>query len=210
MSTSVESKLAVIEGKWDNKMNISVKGLFDILSDINFDTPHAYIYEMFCDANALTNIINRMATDKDIKYLYIGAHGNQSSIRGSGGDVSRTKLRNILANLNIGTMEGLFLGSCLFGHEDNGDFLLNPRGIRNPPIKWIAGYTKSINWIDSSALDILFWNKFFSFPGPAIHRIESTALATQRLAPGLVVELGFCVYTKKKGPNGGIKNLLEF
>jgi len=156
-----KSQLAVLEGKWSEQTNISVKGLFDILSDINFKTPHSYIYEMFCDAAALNNIVSRMGDNNDIRYLYIGAHGNQTSISGSGGNISRVQLRNTLIKLNAGTMEGLFLGSCLFGDKKNSRFLLNPPNNNNPPIKWVAGYTKNIDWIDSSVLDMLFWNKFF-------------------------------------------------
>ena len=134
MSNS-KSQLAVIEGKWSNKTNISVKGLFDVLSDINFTTPHAYIYEMFCDASAFNNIVRRMGKEENIKFIYIGAHGNQKLISGSGGYVSRVQLKNSLVQLNTGAIEGIFLGSCLFGHVENGSFLLNPPNDTNPPIK---------------------------------------------------------------------------
>ncbi len=204
-----QSQLAVIEGKWSKRTNISVKGLFDILSDINFKTPHAYTYEMFCDSTSFNNITNRMGANSDIRYLYIGAHGNQNLISGSGGDISKIQLKNALVKLNNGAMEGLFLGSCLFGHEENGSFLLNPPNNNNPPIKWIAGYTESIDWIDSSVLDLLFWNKFFYSDGTPVERIRSVAKQIKQLVPGLIDELGFRIYIRKKGPSGDIKNLLE-
>lgn len=204
------SKLAVIEGKWSNRTNISVKGLFDILSDINFKTPHAYVYEMFCNSASLSNIVSRMGKNSSIRYLYIGAHGSDNAISCSGGKVTRAQLKHGLSTLNAGAVEGLFLGSCLFGHKENGDFLLNPPSSDNPPIKWVAGYTESIDWIDSSVLDLLFWNKFFeSNTTTPVEHIEATCKAIKELAPGLINKLGFSVYARKKGPRGGIRSLLE-
>jgi hypothetical protein len=206
----LDSKLAVIEGKWSDRTNISVKGLFDILSDINFKTPHAYVYEMFCNSASLKNIVSRMGRNPSIRYLYIGAHGSDNAIGCSGGKVTRRQLKHALSALNAGAVEGLFLGSCLFGHEENGDFLLNPPNSQNPPIKWVAGYNKSIDWIDSSVLDLLFWNKFFESDATTpVERIEATGKAIKKLAPGLIKELGFSVYKRARGPGGGIRSLLE-
>ena len=206
------SGLAVVEGKWSAQTNVSVKGLFDILSDINFDTPHAYLFEMFCDASSLDNIVGRMGKDSSVRYLYIGAHGTDDGIEGSGGKVSRTKLRNSLSKLASGSLEGLFLGTCSFGQDWNAEYLLSPPSIPNPPIKWVAGYTEYIDWIDSSVLDLLFWNTIldrrFARETP-VERIRLAAEEILKLAPGLVEELGFCVYIRKKGPGGGILNLLQ-
>lgn len=209
--SKLDSRIAVIEGKWSDKTNISVKGLFDVLSDINFKTPHAYVYEMFCNYASLTNIVQRMGNNSSIRYLYIGAHGNDDAICCSGGQVTRTQLKNALSRLNTGALYGLFLGSCFFGRQENGEFLLNPPSKAHPPIKWVAGYTKSVDWIDSSVLDLLFWNKFFELKKRTtpVEHIEVTAEAIKKLAPGLIAALGFSIYTRRKGPGGGIRNLLE-
>lgn len=206
----IKSQLAVVEGKWGAKTNVSVRSLFDVLVDINFKTPHAYVYEMFCDAHALDNIIARMGNDEHVRYLYIGAHGSGRSISGSGGTVSRAQLKNSLVRLlsNGQTIEGIFLGTCFFGNEENAAFVLNPNNDPHPPIKWVAGYRESIDWIDSSVLDLLFWNKFFSSNGTPIQRIEQTAQQILKAAPGLVRDLGFCIYRRKRGPNGGIRDLM--
>jgi len=205
----LNSGMAVIEGKWNSKTNISVKALFDILSDINFNTPHAYVYEMFCDSGSLSNIVSRMGKDSNIRYLYVGAHGTDNAIHCSGGRVTRTQLKNSLSNLSDGAIQGLFLGSCLFGHAENGNFLLNPPDGK-PPIKWVAGYQESVDWIDSSALDLLFWNTFFELRKmPPVERIKETAKRIREKAGGLVDELGFSIYARRKGPRGGIRNLLD-
>ena len=208
--TKTKSQLAVIEGKWEKRSNISIKGLFDILSDIYFDSPHSYIYEMFCDAAALNNIIKQMGEDKQVRYIYVGCHGSLDSISGSGGKVSKTQLKNTLVRLsgNGSIIEGIFLGTCFFGQQENAEFLLIPPKNNNPPIKWVAGYTESIDWIDSSVLDLLFWKKFFESSGTPVERIRYAAQEIKRAASGLIEELGFCIYVRKKGPGGGVKNLL--
>ena len=59
-------------------------------------------------------------------------------------------------------------------------------------------------------LDLLFWNKFFeSARTTPVERIEATAQAIKKLAPGLVKELAFSIYARKSGPGGGVRNLLE-
>ena len=202
-----KSRLAVIEGKWGKNTNVSVKALFDVLSDINFDTPHAYAYEMFCDAASLDNIISRMGANKSIKYLYIGAHGENDAISAPGGKIKRTKLKNSLLKLREGSMEGLFLGSCLFGSAANMRHILCPPLGANPPVKWVAGYTEKIDWVQSSVLDLLFWKLIFENPAAPTIQIERVAERLRDLEPGLVTELGFCIYVRSTASKG-VRNLL--
>lgn len=63
--------------------------------------------------------------------------------------------------------------------------------------------------MESSVLDMLFWNKFFRSAGTPIERIEGVASELKVLVPGLISELGFCIYRRKKGKCGGVVNMLE-
>ena len=65
---SNETKMAVVEGKWFKDQNISVRGLFDLVSDINFDSPHNYHYEMFNNGAALQEIMERLASKNNIHH----------------------------------------------------------------------------------------------------------------------------------------------
>ena len=142
-----KSSLAVVEGKWSSKTNISVKSLFDLLSDLNFASPHEYLYEMFCDDASLENIIARMGKARDVKFIYIGAHGTNGSLHASGGRVSRTRLKNILGSLGTSSIEGVFLGSCLFGQPENAEFLLSPPNGSSAPINgWLDTLRKLTGW----------------------------------------------------------------
>lgn len=203
-----KSGIAVIEGKWSSKTNISVKSLFDLLSDLNFDNPHEYHYEMFCDDRSLENIIERMGSARGIRYLYLGAHGSDDYINAVGGQVSRARLKNILGRLGGKGIDGAFIGSCLFGREENAEYLFLPGKGRPAPMKWLAGYTTEIDWIDSSVLDLLFWNKYFSYGGSPLERIEKVAKELTSLVPGLIRELGFCIYRRKHLSPNVVVNIL--
>lgn len=204
------TQLAVLEGRWKDDSNISVRGLFDLLSDIHCRTPHGYHYEMFCDRAALKNMIDRVADDDRLHYVYIGAHGDEDGIFGSDDTcISRQAIKGMFKNWLPGTVDGLYLGTCLFGHETNADYLLNPANPRDkPPFKWVAGYENAVDWIDSSALDLLFWNTFLDCSDTLspLARIKATAAVLNRQAPGLVKDLGFQVFVRHRG---GVRGLLD-
>ena len=66
--------LAVIESRWEEDGNSSVRGLFDLLADIHEDNPSDYHYEMFNNQASLEEIILRTAGRK--RNLYIASHAN--------------------------------------------------------------------------------------------------------------------------------------
>ena len=207
---NLRSGIAVVEGKWWKHINISVQSFFELISDIHYDNPHAYYYEMFCDASALRSVVGRVSKMRGVRYVYVATHGTDNGIYGSDGVlISRAQLKNIL--LAATALDGLFMGSCWFTDADNADFLLNPpnnNGAR-PPMTWIAGYTTPADWIDSSAMDMYFWNRFLKFSDrPPRRRIEDTAHVIRKVAPGLVKRLGMRIFVRRMG-GGGLVNLLE-
>src|SRR5262249_535799 len=122
--------------------------------------PHSVRYDMFAEENSLLQIINSIADDREIHSIYIGAHGDDSRIAGlDEADISRARLRNMLRNANVsGSISGLYFGSWLIANERNALFLLSDTPTTG--LKWIAGYTKIVDWIDSSAVDMIFWSKY--------------------------------------------------
>lgn len=185
-------KLAVIEGKWFRKQNTSVRGMFDLLSDIHCDSPHHYHYEMFNDGRAFREILVRLSAADGIHNIYVAGHGAENAIYGSNGDsISKTIIKNTISEAagNAGRLDSLYFGSCLFGNVDVLSELLEA-GTR---IKWIAGYEKSIDFIDSSSFDWLFWNRYVRTEGTALERIYKTVDRLQKDAPGLIQRLGFRV-----------------
>ena len=204
------SGLVALEGKWSKSSNVSVKSLFDVLVDINFGNPHAYYFEHFANGGALSAIVENNI--RGAKYLYIGAHGDENGICGSSDFISRTTLRNIFTRLSS-SIRGIFLGSCLFGSENNADFLFDALP---SSVKWIAGYNMSVDWIESSVLDLLFWNTLFAWDRPtktfvfsAKETVESTCEEIQEYAPGLVGMWEFQVFMRSAGRGTGLRRLLQ-
>ena len=148
--------LAVIESRWWQKGNHSVKETFDTLAGVYSDNPFDYHYEMFNNGESLKEVIPRVAQQQSVHYVYIAAHGDEKQISGAGTNVvSRTKLRNILKTLSDKQLIGLYFGSCSFGNQT--------KYFREScNLTWVAGFSQDVYWIDSAALDLFFWNSYYS------------------------------------------------
>jgi len=203
-------ELAVIEGRWNPDLNISVASTFDMLSDLLYGTPHGYFHHHFSNAQSLEHVIRHVASRQHLRFLYIGAHGNQTHIAGSlgsdDGKVTRSQLKNILWKIwsqGLGHFDGLFLGACGFATNENAEMLLC--GDKAPKsLKWVAGYAETIDWVDSSLLDVLFFRRVLAAAGSSpVERVKWAARDLEALAPGLCAKLGFNVYIRKVGPNAG-------
>ena len=144
--------MIVAEGHWYNYSNNSVKKLFELLSDLLKGNNNAYKYLNFADPTSFSSSLSALTNNNYYKYLYVGSHGNTDGVYGSdeAKPISRTILKNSLSNYT-----GLYLGTCLFGYEENCKWL-----VENSNLTWCAGYKNSVDWIDSSALDMAFWKEF--------------------------------------------------
>lgn len=208
------SGLVVLEGKWSKTHNYSVKSLFDVLIDMRYGSPHEYYFNSFANGQSLRDILEDVCSHYSRrKYLYIAAHGDEFNILGSVKPISRTVFRNVLSGLG-GQVSGIFLGSCLFGHKYNAEFLFDEGGVPGT-VTWIAGYGKSVDWIESSVLDLLFWHTIFKVEArnPAakkIDLIERVCEEVQSDAPGLVEKWQFQVFVRQRGPGTEPKPLLNY
>ena len=167
--------LAVIESRWWNKSNDSVRGLFDVLAGIRVDNPFGYHYEMFNTVQSLQEMIPRVTRQKHIRHLYIGAHGDRRNIYGANlgeNRISRSVLAHILEKIPSRQLRGLFFGCCGFGDQTKE---LMPR----TGLVWMAGYKEEIDWIHSSLMDIYFWHAYYeSKASKAPRRSISTPMLT--------------------------------
>lgn len=201
--------IAVIESNWWRKSNVSVRGLYALVADIASSNPNAFHYEMANSEAALKEAIPRIASYRECRYLSIAMHGDENGLSLLNGErLSRTELRNILCRIKItnrSNLRGLYLGSCLFATNRLADHLFSA----DIGVHWIAGFTTAVDWILSSALDLLFFNELLdSAEETEIQRIERVATRLRQIAPGLIKELGFGIYTRKRAV-GGAKNLLS-
>jgi hypothetical protein len=204
------TNVAVIESKWWNGTNVSVRGLFDLMADIACENPHAYHYEMANSEAALKEAIPRIAEDKDCRYLCLAMHGDIDGLHLFNNErLTRTELRNLFGRIydkRGARLTGVHMASCLFGTHDFADWTFS----RKHDVVWIAGYSTEVAWIESSALDLLFFNTLINGdPSETeVQRIQRTAKRLSEIAPGLIKELGFGVYVRKQR-TGGAKNLFD-
>lgn len=188
--------LAVLESRWWETSNDSVRGLFDMLAGMRKDNPFAYHYEMFNNADSLKELIPRVSEMQDVHNIYIAAHGAEdgSALVCSGGSVSRTVLANILKPIHARRLYGLFLGCCGVGLQT--EWLL----LKETKLTWVAGYTESVDWVHSSAMDLFFWHAYYNSSVCKSNRKEervvkmlSLLLALHVRVPYMFDELGFRV-----------------
>lgn len=191
--------LIVAEGHWDNYSNDTVKGLFDLLSDLFRSKSNGYKYVQFADPAGFDSCLKLIHDDKAHKYLYIGSHGDDTGIHGASNAkcLTFTSIKN-----RIGPYKGLFLGTCSFGKEET---LI--KFVRESNLTWCAGYKHDIDWLDSSGLDLAFWKIFQSYNTKGrkkseLNMIDETVRELQHKYSSLILELGFNVairYTDEDG-----------
>ena len=175
---------------------------------------------MFNNRASLQEIVERAA--RKSRNLYIVAHGDENSICGAEqreeNNIRRAEFRKMLRkNISVrGTrLDGLFVGSCEFMNKANAEFLLEKHEGKNVKVHWVAGYSKTIDWIDASVVDLFFWNTYFArketVKGKRITvsiQIRNDAKQLAAFMPGAHRKLGFNIFVRKSGRGGGVLPLL--
>lgn len=207
---ATHTRIAVLESRWWTTSNTSVRGLFDLIADISFDNPHAYEYEMANSEAAAKETIPRLGKSRRCKYLCLAMHGNTNGlILHNGERISRAELRNMLEDIHDTPntrLHGLHLSSCIFGTKTLADFMFRHR----VGVFWISGYREKVDFLNSSAMDLLFFNELVggAVGGESpIQAIKRTADKLKKVAAGLAAELGFEIYVRKP-KTGGAKALV--
>lgn len=107
------------------------------------------------------------------------------------------------------TITGLYFGSCLICNEVNANFLFDQQnGIG---VNWIAGYSKSVDWVISTSVDMVFWSFLFQERKRNKSRKKGkksdlqialhTASEMKKVMPTIFNELGFNMYHLDGGQN---------
>lgn len=202
-----ETGLCVIESRWWAKGNHSVKPLFEVLSGIVENNPYSFFYEMFVEKNSLTKILQSVSNNTEKQYIYIASHGSSDGFGRHGGPyISRTELRNIISAYNSGSIiQSIYFGSCYIANSNNAKFLFK----KSTNLSWIAGYQKAVDWVDSSAIDMMFWSKFLHekrtnrsrrpHKKTEIDMMLHAASEMKNLMPNVFTALGFNIYYKDTG-----------
>lgn len=214
MSRPAAPLLTILEGRWFPRKNVSLRDMFlPFLTVWTKNGDGAHHYEMFTNASSFSDAIAHAFAGGHSHTIYIAAHGSRTGIKGFHDDgISRAKVRHALRRAKPSQRRrGVYFGSCLFGTQKNAEFLLN----ECPRVAWIVGYTTSVDWVDSSVLDLFFLRHYlFPEPGPGVSRprtqLQRLAFAVERVRAmmhELAFSVGFRVYTRKRGGNGGVREI---
>ncbi len=215
--------IKVFEAQWDHHHDESVKPFFEQLKR---DTEETYArsngyrhnrpghdalfsYTVFQNAQGLKDAISRydQGVDNRTKIAYIACHGKRKSISAVK-DISRTKLKNIIAPL--ASYDGIYFGACDFANRATAEILLGS----SPYLKWIAGYENWVPWLEGMLCDLMFFRLLLSgrFVRPKtnarwdpINRPEDVASKMYKLHPP-TRELRFSLYHRTRD---GIRSTLE-
>lgn len=198
--------ISVLETRWWDKGNHSVRSLFEAVAGIHFDNPSAFYYDMFSDESSLKIALATRCADSVSKIIYLATHGNDTHIGPNAAQaISRTKLRNAVKDANKKKqLSGLYLGTCYTGNNDTASFILT--GGTN--LTWVAGYTESVDWIEGSAIDMVFFHwvadeykKNKSRSRGKLTDLDIAKRATTetiKLIPGAHSKYGFNLYFREK------------
>ena len=184
--------LAVLESRWNNTENLTLRPLFELLQDVRRGKRTNYLYERFLGEQSFAEALTFFRGVGDVDLLYVGAHGSK---RGFGAYQPGLKVLTyecLRHQLEVGrpkSLCGVYLGSCSFGRKQNRERLLQDVALR-----WVAGYSKEIDWEESYALDLLFIKTIIhSKVASASRKAEVAAKHLRQMCEGLVDELGFGV-----------------
>lgn len=192
-------RLAVIEGRWFENQNTSMKGLFDLLSEIHCEHINGYIHEKFYNVSAFQDIVRDLGARRGLYYLYIAAHGDEDDIYARDDHpINRKVIRDLLVSIaktKGSLIRGIFFGSCSFVNDDTIAYF---NKVDLGELRWIAGYGQDVDWIAAAALDWCFWNDFLSNNNwdTEVSAIDSTADFLNAMMYGLCRELGFNIYRR--------------
>jgi len=196
-------RIGVVEARWEERRNRSIKPLFDVLSELYYSSTHEYEYEMPSTRESFAECVKRLAGKAGIDVLYVAAHGARNSIQLHGRDAKLTaddlviSLRDANRTRSNPGISGLFLGTCQFGTEKVAETLLS----NVPRLQWVAGYNSDIDFIESSALDLLFFNDLLKRRGTPDEKIRRVATYFRKNVARLCArtDVGFSIYVRNQG-----------
>jgi hypothetical protein len=207
--------IKVFEAQWDTQHTESVKPFFEQLKREMLPEDHdaLYSYYVFQGPESLLSALTHYQRNADVegrlKIGYFSAHGEKDKLKAIG-DISRVKMRNMLISSNV--FDGLFFGACDFTNRKTAELMLNSM----PSLKWVAGYSKWMPWLEGTICDILFFKLLlggkFARPGKnarwiPVNRPEDAAYETYNIYP-LALDLKFSLFYR--GPTNIISTLENY
>lgn len=181
--------LLILESTWDEKGHylrpeISVRPFFHGMTDA---MRLSMVYRQFNARDDLRLLLQNFVRDRRFGYCYVAAHGGDSKIYGVGREEIR--LSTILTACANAEGKGFIFGACRFVTSQTARrFLWETRA------RFLAGYSRDIDWIQSMLVDLSFFTFLFRGSGHDPFRAASRLYSEHRLAR----RIGFTVYKRAR------------
>jgi hypothetical protein len=180
----------VLESTWNRDDALVNTSIMPFVSEFSKHRNIKVYHQYFTDSKSFCHWIAKFnEICKKDALLYIASHGNKASIDALHGHI---KKKTILDAIKKGKrIKYLHFGACLFGSYDNLYEILN----NAKHLKWAAGYNKSVDWVESSLFDLLFWSRITPSGRLDEYKSKKTQTIVRNMtntnSNGLVHDLGF-------------------
>ena len=194
---------SVIESRWFPEGNHTVKPIFEAIASIYYENPSAFFHDTFTEKKSLDSHFSIRGMDKTTEVIYLATHGDEkNNICTQTQSISRTELRNTIENNNTKKqIKGLFFGTCFTGNQDIAGHLLE---YKHSHLEWVAGSSEDVDWIDGTAIDMIFFSKLAEeyksnkkrkkgkYSARKMAHIAATELL--KIVPGAFTHYGFNIF----------------
>lgn len=198
---------SVLESRWYQN-EVSVKPLYDFLCDARNYGRGAYIYERFFSAKSLAELLKFVTEKESACFLYIGTHGVARQLKFP--DSSLLDAAGLWRRIQSAGArpEGLFLSTCGFLTEKNAKALLI-REARGTSLRWVAGYQKDVDWLQTAFFEAMFFDQLFGGETESGEEIPIEDVARHFRWDGdwFAKNSGFNIFVRKPRGKGEITNL---
>jgi len=183
---TLKKKIFCIEGDWENDLRkkSSIVGILDLLHKVN---NVEYIQDRNCSTKQ--EFISRLNQFKESKYktyniLYLAFHGSSSTIHLGSETIDLDEIQEILQDSLQGKI--IYFGSCKtlkIKKEKINEFVDITKA------NCLVGYTKDIDFIEGTALDLLFFAKAQQYFRPKnLTKNFKNSLSSLISKQGLIIE----------------------
>ena len=186
-----DARLLILESTWDERgqylrPEVSVRPFFHGMTEA---LAIPMVFRQFNAKDDLRLLLQEFTRDRRFRYCYIAAHGGDRKIYGIGRE--EIKLASILTACGRAEGKGFIFGACRFVTKE-----IARRFLWETRARFVAGYAKDIDWIQSMLVDLSFFTYLFRNSGHDAFRAAQKLYRDNRLAR----RLGFTVYKRDRAP----------
>jgi len=209
MRKKLKPVFLVLEALWSEDLR-DLSSIYPFISGLCTANEWTLYYRWFDSANDIQHWVNRfqrMRVGRDkAKILYLAAHGTRKGLETREGLIPGAKLVPILRKAP--SIRGVHLGSCALARSD-----MPRRLIEKTKVRWVAGYTKEVHWLESTLVDLLFLDWMYTGVPKGerswwLGLAKTPAEIYRRFA--VAEALGFTVFYRPKYARDVVSSLMEW